>query len=74
MMNRIDCDVRVTTHARQIARVNATEWMRPPHAHSTRIPLRSRLGSVLIVLGTRLTPASAGASVVPLFLETERLP
>jgi hypothetical protein len=63
MLNCTDCDVRVASHARQIARVNATEWMHPTHTRAARISLRSRLGGVFISLGTRLVRTPAGASV-----------
>jgi hypothetical protein len=64
MLYRTDCDVRFASHARQIARVNATEWMRPARLRTTRITLCARLGSVLITLGDRLTPRGASADVV----------
>ena len=63
MMNSTDCDVRFSSHARQIARVNEHAWMRPRRPNSARIPLRARLGTLLITLGARLMPASATSRV-----------
>ena len=54
MMNPTDCDVRFATHARQIARVNDHEWMRPQRATVAQETIFTRLGSLLITLGARL--------------------
>ena len=66
MMTRTDCDVRFATHARQIARVNAREWLRPQQTRSAQGSLRLRLGTVLIALGTRLASGVTQPSPDPL--------
>ena len=63
MMNPTDCDVRFATHARQIARVNDHEWMRPQRATVAQETIFSRLGSLLITLGARLTHRPADTRV-----------
>jgi hypothetical protein len=64
MMSRTDCDVRFASHARQIARANATEWIRPTRPRTTRVTMCARLSSVLLTLGDRLAPRGASADVV----------
>jgi len=62
MLNYSDCDFRIASHAHQIARVNAVEWMCPARPSVARTTPRVRLGSALMSLGGRLAPTTADAS------------
>ncbi len=59
MLNHSDCDFHIASYAREIARVNSVEWMRPARPSGTRTSLRVQLGSTLVALGTRLAPEAS---------------
>ena len=59
MLMHTDCDIRIASHARHVARVDAVEWMRSGRVSVARTSPRTRLGGALIALGERLAPAAA---------------
>lgn len=59
MLTRTDYDMRVASHARQVARVDAVEWMRPAGPRSARTSPRARMGGGLIALSARIVRAAA---------------
>jgi hypothetical protein len=59
MLTDTDCAVRFATHARQVARTNQIEWMRPVDVPTSHSQMRRWLATTLISLGTRIAPASA---------------
>jgi hypothetical protein len=63
MLNCTDCDIRVAAHARQIANVNEGAWIREGSGDHIRLSLRSRLGTLLIRFGTRLTASRPNTPV-----------
>lgn len=62
MIDRIDCDVRIANHTRQIARVNASAWQHPSRLTATRTTMRVRLGTFIAALDARLAAAPAGGT------------